>query len=288
MATDARKQAAGAASSGKPAREAKAASRTPMTDAVHEPKSALRENFESIIVAVLFAVFVRAFIAQPYKIPSGSMEDTLLVGDHLVVDKLAFGSGASHDGPWFLPMRKIRRGDVVIFRPPVAPPVVVDESSDFIKRVIGLPNEHLTLTYDRERNGVTVAVDGKPLPENFRIGHFTEPSHQDDATWTVTMADEPPEPRAGWLVRDFQLGPDEYFMMGDNRNNSADSRFWRDHYAVKAERIRGLARFVYWSYDTRDGDAEPQGLQAQLARYASIIVHFLTRSRWSRTFMTIR
>lgn len=280
---------------GKAARSAKGARKQsppegPADEALDpRAKSALRENFESIIVAVLFAVFVRAFIAQPYKIPSGSMEDTLLIGDHLVVDKLAFGDGASQERWSLLPTRKVHRGDVVIFRPPPVPGVT-DESTDFIKRVIGLPGEKVTLTYEPERNGVTVAIDGRRLPENHRIGHFTEPVKEAGAQWTVTMAGDPPELRyPGWLVRSFQLGPDEYFMMGDNRNDSADSRFWRHSYAVRGERIRGLARFVYWSYEVPpDGDPEPVGLAAQLQRYGSILVHFFSRSRWERTFQRIR
>lgn len=250
-------------------------------DATAEPpKSALRENFESIVVAVLFALFVRTFIAQPYKIPSGSMEDTLLVGDHLVVDKVGYGDGADRDGLSLLPTRPIRRGDVVIFRPPI------NDREDYIKRVIGLPGERIGLTYSPERNGVRVHVDGKPLPENYRLSHFGEVHEEPGAQWTVTFTGEPPEPRNGWLATEHVLGPGQYFVMGDNRNNSEDARFWPVHH-VDAERIRGRAMFIYWSYDVGRDDPEPKGLLARVGHYAKIALTFVTRSRWSRTFHPI-
>jgi signal peptidase I len=244
-------------------------------------KSALRDNFESIVIAVLFAVFVRAFIAQPYKIPSGSMEDNLLVGDHLVVNKVAYGDGPASDGPGWLPTRPARRGDIVIFRPPH------DDATDYIKRIIGLPGEDLRLVYDEQRNGVRVHVDGVPLPENYRNGHFAEPVREEGARWTVTYAGDPPEARYNWSDRRFHLGEGQYFMMGDNRNDSADSRFWPLYgasHAVEAERMRGLAWFIYWSYDVRDDDPEPKGLGKRIVHYVKIATTFATRTRWSRSF----
>jgi signal peptidase I len=249
-------------------------------------KSALRENFEAVIFAVLFALFVRTFIAQPYKIPSGSMEDNLLVGDHLVVNKVAFGDGASHDGPAFLPTRLLERGDVVIFRPPPTPHS--DENSDYIKRVVGLPGDELTLLHDPVRGGVRLMVNGSPLPESYRIGHFGRIVEEPGSQWTVTFDGPPPEPAMGWLSRTVTLDANEYFVMGDNRNNSADSRFWGGSFAVNGDRIRGLAWFVYWSYDVGDAEPELPTLAARVAHYAKIAVTFFTRTRWERTFLPIR
>ncbi len=245
-----------------------------------ERKSGLRENAESIIVAVLFALFVRTFIAQPYKIPSGSMEDNLLVGDHLVVNKVMLGDGADRDGPAFLPTRPVHRGDVVIFRPPH------EDATDYIKRVIGLPGDEIQVTYAPQRHGIRVHVNGEPLPENWRPGHFAPPVDEPGARWTVTFEGEPQEHARGLLSRTFRLGSDEYFMLGDNRNNSDDSRFWPYH-AVKAERIRGRAMFIYWSYDVGEHDPEPRGAMNRLRHYARIAVTFFTRSRWERTFQRI-
>ena len=158
-------------------------------------ESVLRENFESIIVAVLFAIFVRGFIAQPYKIPSGSMEDNLLVGDHLVVNKIAYGEGASRDGIGLLPTHAVERGDVIIFRPPNAP------ETDYIKRVIGLPGEELRIVYDKERNGVRVFVDGKALPESYRLEPGGPVQEVADAVWTVNYTGIAPEKRYGLFSR---------------------------------------------------------------------------------------
>jgi signal peptidase I len=244
-------------------------------------KSALRENFESIAGAVLFAIFVRGFIAQPYKIPSGSMEETLLVGDHLVVNKVVLGDGAQDDGPVVLPTDRIRRGDVVIFRPPH------EEGTDYIKRVIGLPGEELKLIYQPSRNGVRVSVDGQPLPESYRLKAGGSVVEEPGAKWTVDYDGMPPEtdPKHRWYARTVKLGPDEYFMMGDNRNNSQDSRFWGP---VKAERVRGRAWFVYWSFEN-DGEQEPQGgLLRRIGFYARIALRFFPDSRWERTFRPIR
>lgn len=246
-----------------------------------DPPSALRENLESILVAVLFALFVRGFVAQPYKIPSGSMEENLLVGDHLVVNKVAYGAGTDSDGPWFLPTQRVQRGDVVIFRPPHAP------ETDYIKRVIGLPGETITVTFDPRRNGVRVAVDGEPLPESHRLRPGDEPVVEEGAEWTVNLTGPPMEPGNGWLRRSFELGEDQYFMMGDNRNDSLDSRAWGKAFAVDGERIRGRAWFIYWSYDGEQPEPPP-GLGARLAYYGKIALGFFSNTRWERTFQPIR
>ena len=254
----------------------------PRAEAPEEPpKSALRENLESVLVAVLFAVFVRGFIAQPYKIPSGSMEENLLVGDHLVVNKVVYGAGSSKDGPWFLPTERVDRGDVVIFRPPHAP------ETDYIKRVIGLPGETLTVTFDPHRNGVRVAVDGEPLPESYRLQPGAEPIAEEGSEWTVNFTGRPLGPGNSSFSRTFVLGDDQYFMMGDNRNDSQDSRAWGEDYAVDGERIRGRAWFIYWSYDGEEAEPPP-GLGGRLRYYGKIALGFFTKSRWSRTFRPIR
>ena len=199
---------------------------------------------------------------------------------------LGLGDGASHEGPSFLPSRRIERGDVVIFRPPVTP--ITDETTDYIKRIIGLPGDRLVLTYDEARDGVRVNVNGQDLPESFRLGHFATPHEEVGSEWTVTFEGEPPELRRDGSPRYFTLGADEFFAMGDNRNDSADSRFWGGSYAVKGERIRGLAWFVYWSYDVRDNNPEPTGLVPRLRQYVRIALTFVTRTRWERTLLPIR
>jgi signal peptidase I len=175
-----------------------------------QQRSGARELFESICVAVILALFVRTFVFQTFKIPSGSMEDTLLVGDHLIVDK--FGS------------RPIDRGQVVVFKSPEQP------ETDLIKRVVGLPGETVEL------RGRTVYIDGRPLAEPYT--RFV---------LSGSVLDEATLGGGGDLRRSY--GPvtvpaDHYFMMGDSRDNSRDSRYWG---FMPRTHLRGRALFVYFS-----------------------------------------
>ena len=165
-------------------------------------KSTAREYFESICVAVILALFVRTFVVQAFKIPTGSMENNLLIGDHLLVNKFVFGPSQSGLERAVLPLGTIRRGDVVVFKYPEEP------ERDFIKRVIGLPGETVEL-----RRKV-VYVNGQALTEPYV--HFLQPASPEGHE--VTSFD----------VRE-NYGPvtvpaGNYFVMGDNRDNSADSR----------------------------------------------------------------
>lgn len=188
-------------------------------------KSTVREYFESICVAVILALFVRTFIVQAFKIPTGSMENNLLIGDHLLVNKFMFAPTLSLVEDALLPIDPIRRGDVVVFKYPEEP------ERDFIKRVVGLPGETIELRNKR------VYVDSKPLDEPYI--HYLEPP-QDGA---------PGEEGTEFDVRR-QYGPvkvpaGHYFMMGDNRDNSQDSRYWG---FLPREYVKGKALFVYFSF----------------------------------------
>ena len=226
-------------------------------------KSTGREYFESIVIAVILALFIRTFVVQAFKIPTGSMENNLLVGDHLLVNKFVFAPTVSPIERAVLPIDPVRRGDVVVFKYPEEP------DRDFIKRVIGLPGETLEL---REKK---VYIDGKPLDEPYV--HFLSPPS--------TGASE----FAAYDVRE-RYGPvtvpaDQYFVMGDNRDNSQDSRYWGflpRHY------VKGKALMVYWSYEAERGAYEEDGLGATIRNVASVVTHFFTRTRWSRLFHQIR
>ena len=189
-------------------------------------KSVVREYFESIVIAVIMALFIRTFVVQAFKIPTGSMEPNLLVGDHLLVNKFAFAPGGPERA--LLPTRDIRRGDIVVFKYPE------DPERDFIKRVIGLPGETIEL-----KNHL-VHVNGKALDEPY--AHFL------------------PRPEGGSFaemtgdVRD-TYGPvtvpaDGYFVMGDNRDNSQDSRYWG---FLPRDLVKGRALFIYWSFEPGGG-----------------------------------
>ena len=187
-------------------------------------KSTVREYFESIVIAVILALFIRTFVVQAFKIPTGSMENNLLIGDHLLVNKFIFGPTESRLERILLPVKQLKREDIVVFKYPEEP------ERDFIKRVIGLPGETVEV---REKK---VFINGKALDEPYV--HFMFP----------------PEERAPGDVRfdgeKSDYGPvtvpaRHYFMMGDNRDNSEDSRYWG---FMPADYIKGKALFVYFSF----------------------------------------
>jgi signal peptidase I len=188
-------------------------------------KSVLREYFESIVIAVILALFVRTFVVQAFKIPTGSMEENLLIGDHLLVNKFVLGPTESSLERTVLPIGSINRGDVIVFKYPE------DPERDFIKRVIGLPGDAVEV---RQK---TVYINGSPLEEPY--AHYLQPAAFGSEGAEVTAFD----------VRE-RYGPvtvpaNQYFVMGDNRDNSQDSRYWG---FLPRELIKGRALVIYWSY----------------------------------------
>jgi signal peptidase I len=185
-------------------------------------RSVPREYFESLVIAVVMALFVRTFVFQAFKIPTGSMEPNLLVGDHLIVNKMIFAPSATGLERAILPGRPVQRGDVVVFKYPK------DPERDFIKRVIGLPGDRLEL---RQKQ---VYINDRPIEEP--DAHVQPPG---------STAAAPGDLR-------FNYGPvtvprGQYFMMGDNRDYSEDSRYWG---FLPASYIKGQALFIYFSFVT--------------------------------------
>jgi signal peptidase I len=226
-------------------------------------KSTGREYFESIVIAVILALFIRTFVVQAFKIPTGSMENNLLVGDHLLVNKFVFAPTASSVEQRLLPIDPVHRGDVVVFKYPEEP------ERDFIKRVIGLPGETLEL-----RRKV-VHINGKPLNEPYV--HFLVPPTPEDQE----VASYDVRERYGPVT----VPPDHYFVMGDNRDNSQDSRYWG---FLPRTYIKGKALMVYWSYEGDREGYQDEGFGAMLRNAASVVAHFFTRTRWERLFHQIR
>jgi len=227
-------------------------------------KSTVREYFESIVIAVILALFVRTFVVQAFKIPTGSMENNLLIGDHLLVNKFALGPTASGLERALLPIRTIKRGDVLVFKYPVEP------DRDFIKRVIGLPGETLQLK-DKK-----IFINGAPLDEPYV--HFLEEPRRNSEFAEVTSSD----------VREnygpVTVPPNQYFMMGDNRDNSADSRYWG---FMPRDYVKGKALLIYWSYESEREDYEDESAGATVKGIASIFAHFFTKTRWERMLHVI-
>jgi signal peptidase I len=210
-------------------------------------KSTAREYFESILVAVVLALFIRTWVVQAFKIPTGSMENNLLVGDHLLVNKLAFAPALWPLERQVLPIRDIRRGDIIVFKYPEEP------ERDFIKRVIGLPGE--TIEMRRKK----VYINGSPIDEPYV--HFERPLAPEGSPAALD------DPMQSYGPRTVPAG--HYFMMGDNRDNSADSRFWG---FLPASYVKGKALMIYWSFDPNAQGA------------ASVI----TSTRWSRLLHQIK
>jgi signal peptidase I len=222
-------------------------------------KSILREYFESIVIAVILALFIRTFVVQAFKIPTGSMEENLLIGDHLLVNKFVMGPTRTSVERTLLPVGTIKRGDVIVFKYPVEP------ERDFIKRVIGLPGETI------EVKDKKVSVDGKMLDEPYV--HFLQPPSGSSEFHEVTSFD----------VRDrygpVTVPPNQYFVMGDNRDNSQDSRYWG---FLPRENVKGKALVIYWSYEGEREDYQDESATGTLKGLASVFAHFFTRTRWDR------
>jgi signal peptidase I len=248
------------------------------------------ESVASVCSMLVVVLFILTFLAQNFLIPSGSMENTLLVGDHLVVDRITLAPAAK-----WMPLvryREPRRGDIVVFIKPVTDPDPVDGSPVYlilVKRLIGVPGDSIHL-----RNGIVI-INGVAQSEPYAAP--TTPENHDD--FVDEFPSVPPDPEPGnlipssWAVDfpnhvvngDLVVPPGMYFMMGDNRHDSADSRFWG---FVPGENIMGRPLFNYWSFNATEKQLEPGGLKNQLTGMAHVALHFLSDTRWSRTFHLTR
>ncbi|MFA7061387.1 MAG: signal peptidase I [Pedobacter sp.] len=183
-------------------------------------KSKVREYAESIIIAILLALVIRTYMVQAFKIPSGSMEDTLAIGDHLLVSKFMYGTKVPFSTNRILKIRDPRRDDVIVFEYPE------DPSKDFIKRVVGTPGD---------------VVEGKDK-KVYINGKLYENPHEIHKEKDVIPKEMNPRDTFGPVT----VPAESYFVMGDNRDRSYDSRFWG---FVSLDRIKGLAIIKYWSWD---------------------------------------
>jgi signal peptidase I len=224
-------------------------------------------------VTVLLLLFGTTTLVQAFVIPTGSMEDNLLVGDHLLVDKLAY---APH-GPiskYLLPYQEIKRGDIVVFRYPV------DIKQTFVKRVIGVPGDRVRLENKQ------VILNGKRIPEPYKV-HKTDfvDSYRDNFPSTPYLPVS--EGAVEMLEKNVKAGdiivpPNAYFVMGDNRDNSLDSRYWG---FVPRSNIIGKPLIIYWSYDT--STERLAGSIFNIEHLIDLVKNFGTKTRWRRTFKLI-
>ncbi|MGH9476891.1 MAG: signal peptidase I [Terriglobales bacterium] len=228
---------------------------------------------------LVVALFIITFVAQPFAIPSGSMENTLLIGDHLVADRVRLAPATTW-APGLLPYRNIQRGDIVIF---LASPNDVASSgtppgTHIVKRVIGIPGDHIKLIH-----GV-VWRNGQPVHEPYVITTAAYDPSRDDWPDGGPLMETAPAWAAALpqYVRDGELvvPPGDYFCMGDNRDNSLDSRYWG---FVPRANIIGRPSVIYWSYRSTESQYETVGFWAHLGGVLDEVIHFPFRTRWNRT-----
>jgi signal peptidase I len=259
----------------------------------HKTGETFFEAIASYAGVFVVGLFIFNFIGQNFVIPSGSMENTLLVGDHLFVDRLTLSPGHN----WFplIRYREPRRGDIIVFFKPVADTVPGNDEPQYqplVKRLIGVPGDHIHL-----HNGV-VYINGvpQPFPKTYSDTPGPDPSDLpfEDEFPTYPVVPEPGNFKTEqWATEinthivngDLVVPPGKYFMMGDHRHDSADSRFWG---FVPRENIVGRPLFNYWSFQTPDGRIEQPGLAAKIKWMGHVAIHFFTDTRWSRTFKVMR
>jgi signal peptidase I len=228
-------------------------------------KSTLREYAESICVAVILALFIRTFVVQAFKIPTSSMEPNLLVGDHLFVNKMLYAPTANPLETALMPTRDIRRHDVVVFKYPMEP------ETDFIKRVVALPGESVRIEDKR------VYINGEDEPLDEPLAYFSQPPGTARGKPLVdSRRDNMPE---------IQIPAGHYFVMGDNRDNSRDSRFWG---VLPRDLVKGRALVIYWSYDAPEEAYFASGLTQKIEALWNVVTNFIDGTRWDRFFHLVR
>ena len=254
----------------------------PETRPTGPPKTVWREYFESAVVTVIMALFGMTFIVQAVKVPTGSMQNTIVIGDHLLVNKFIFAPGESLP---VLPQREIKRGDIIVFKYPGnrydprrdERPDNKPITTNYVKRVIGLPGDRIRI------EGRNVIVNGKALPEHqieavdnndkAPLNIEKDPSRKPGELYNVYynpdfVEEDYPIFKAEGDGREVEIPPGKYFVMGDNRNNSEDSRYWG---FVPREYVIGRAMFVYWAYR----ENEPSS--------GNPLLDFFGNTNWKRT-----
>jgi signal peptidase I len=244
------------------------------------------EAVASICSVLVVGLFILTFLAQNFVIPSGSMENTLLVGDHLVVDRITLAPPAK----WmpFVHYREPRRGDIIVFIKPVPEPQPDADGKPqyffLVKRLVGLPGDHIHL-----RNGIVIlngVAQSQPhaqptTPENYSVFLDEFPSEPPpevpDVPDSWSQVEFPKDVVNGELV----VPPGMYFMMGDNRHDSLDSRYWG---FVPRQNIVGRPLFNYWSFITPESEYDQTGIGNRLGWMVHVVTHFFSDTRWSRTF----
>ncbi len=248
----------------------------PSPESAPPRRSTLREYFESLVVTVILALFGTTFAIQAFKIPSSSMEDTLLIGDHLMVDKLAYAPRDPLVGP-LLPYQEVKRGDIIVFKYPL------DPSTHFVKRVIGLPGDRIRMDHKQLYINGRLADEGykvhkMPNLDEYRDNFPAAPPVSVYQEWAEAL---PTHVQNGWLV----VPPGHFFVMGDNRDFSSDSRYWG---FVPRENVLGKPLVIYWSLESASADYRFSSAWDRVVGIVKTAVQFPFKTRWRRMFLLIR
>src|ERR1700736_4771016 len=244
-------------------------------------QTTLSEYLESLLVTVILALFGTTFIVQAFKIPSASMESTLLVGDHLLVNKFIFGG----HGAWYeklLPYRPLERGDIIVFKYPYL------DHPHYVKRVIGLPGDRLKVV-DQQ-----VYINGQLLNEPYVVHdpsvpydpfNYSFPPLRDQMIPLNVINEWRPQLRKYVQGDEMVVPPGKYFAMGDNRDHSQDSRYWG---FVDRDAIMGRPFLIYWSVEAKSSDyGGDTTFWSRLSGILQTLVHLPSRTRWSRMLHTV-
>ena len=228
-------------------------------------------------VTILLLLFGTTLLVQAYVIPTGSMENSLLVGDHLLVDKLAYAPPGKIS-KYFLPYRPVKRGDIIVFRYPL------DINNTFVKRAIGLPGDHIKIV-----NRV-LYINSKEMKEPYVVhkslhsGYDYKDYFPSDPGFGVRKeAQEMLERHVDKMTGELIVPDDCYFAMGDNRDNSDDSRFWG---FVPRQNIIGKPLVVYWSFDASSEQLQDPAISWDHMK--DLALNFFSKTRWKRSFMLVR
>ena len=245
-----------------------------------KPRETTVEFLASLAAVLVTGLFIITFVLQAFEIPSSSMENTLLIGDHVFVNRVQFAPATHWMGP-LMPYREIRRGDIVVFLSPAEPGLYV------VKRIIGVPGDRIHL-----RNGV-VFRNGEKLDEPYVIHNTDEgPNDYRDNFPAVPPSDynrlfpDWQQNLPQYIQGDDVVVPaDSYFAMGDNRDVSYDSRYWG---FIPKENVIGRPMFIYWSFETPPNQYMHTAIGERIGFLAHVVLHFFDETRWRRTMRVVR
>jgi signal peptidase I len=251
-----------------------------------KPRETTVEFLASLASVLVTGLFIITFVFQAFEIPSASMENTLLIGDHVFVNRVQFSPATPWVGP-IVPYNQIRRGDIVVFlsADPATPELYI------VKRIIGIPGDRIHL-----RNGA-VYRNGQKLDEPYVIhseGGDSDSSYDNyrdefPAVPATDNANVTPEWKLAMPQHiengDIVVPPDSYFGMGDNRDRSLDSRYWG---FIPEEHVIGRPMFVYWSFETPEFQYQQTAMSQRLGFLAHVVIHFFDETRWKRTLKAVK